>query len=241
MTDVDRALAEELCVIVPTRGRRAEALRLIEAWGATRAVAQLVLGVDEDDIATYPLDIFGAVAREHDIDLRIEQLPRTSMCGTLNALAVQAAGDYRFVGFMGDDHVPRTPFWDQRIARTLIRPCAVTYGNDLFQGPNLPTQVFMDARIVNTLGYMAPPTLKHLFLDNAWKTWGEYLDSLVYLPDVVIEHLHPQAGKADWDEGHKRVNGSEMWDHDRDAWGRYNEEGLGVDCARLVEAARTAA
>jgi hypothetical protein len=200
-----------------------------------------VLGVDEDDRDTYPEDVILGLAQEAGVDCRIHVLERTSMNGTLNAIANVVAPSYRFVGFMGDDHLPRTEEWDQRIAHQLIRPGAIVYGNDLFQGPHLPTAVFMDSLIVRTLGYMAPPALKHLFLDNTWLTWGQYLDTLTYMPDVIIEHMHPQAGKAEWDDGHARVNGSEMWDHDREEWNTYSQHQLTVDCKALRQASTRSA
>lgn len=235
-------LAENIVVIVPTRGRRLEVIRLIEGWKATEAVAKLVLGVDEDDRDTYPEDVLFGLAQEAGVNIAMYVLERTSMNGTLNFIAADVVRDgASFVGFMGDDHLPRTKHWDRKIVRKLVRPCSIIYGNDLFQGPQLPTAVFMDARIIQTLGYMAPPLLKHLFLDNSWKTWGEYLNTLVYMPDVIIEHMHPQAGKAEWDEGHTRVNGGEMWDHDREQWAAYSAEQLGIDCHALREASRAAA
>jgi hypothetical protein len=232
----ERELAERLCVIVPTRGRSIEARRLVMAWAETGASCTLYLGMDDDD-RSYDLSTFTAMAQEWEVDLRIAHYPRTSMNGTLNRIAVEAAQEFAFIGFMGDDHVPRTQHWDRQLIKALIRPCAIVYGNDLMQGANLPTAVFLDSRIVSTLGYIAPPELKHLFLDNAWKTWGEYLDTLTYLPDVIIEHMHPQAGKAEWDEGHARVNSGEMWNHDRQAWNHYAADRLHEDIAKLAAVA----
>jgi hypothetical protein len=36
----------------------------------------------------------------------------------------------------------------------------------------------------------------------------------VYLPDVIIEHLHPAAGKAEMDEGYARVNQPKWYEED---------------------------
>ena len=62
--------------------------------------------------------------------------------------------------------------------------------------PRIPTAVFMGAGVIRELGYFNPPGCTHLFLDNAWRHYGEALGTLRYLPDVIIEHLHFLAGKA---------------------------------------------
>jgi hypothetical protein len=223
----------DLAVIVPTRGRPQNIRRLCEAWVSTGARASLYLGVDDDDDS---LDVQTCIAwgEEFDIDLVLESAPRTNMCGALNSIAVKIANSYSVVSFMGDDHLPRTPRWDQRMMDALIDRPGVAYGNDLMQRAALPTSVFMTSDIIQTLGYMAPPQLHHLFIDNSWRDWGEGIGSFHYLDDVVIEHLHPQAGgKAEWDEGYVRVNGGEMWEHDAEAYRVYREDQEPSDIERL--------
>jgi hypothetical protein len=80
---------------------------------------------------------------------------------------------------------------------------------------------------------MAPPTLTHLYVDNAWLDLGRALESITYLPDTVIEHLHPHAGKAEPDEGYERVNGDAMYDADRAAYDAWKIH-LGQDAARVL-------
>jgi hypothetical protein len=222
----------DMAVIVPTRGRPASIRRLIEGWALTNATSTLVLGVDEDD-ESLNLGMVNSFSQEFGVDVKLVSYPRTSMNGTLNAIAVEAADEFDILAFMGDDHLPRTNRWDYHIRNALGDGAAMAYGNDLMQGILLPTAVFMSSSIVQALGYMAPPLLYHLFLDNAWIEWGKAFGGLKYLPDVVIEHLHPQAGKADWDEGHIRVNSGEMWEHDRTAFDDYVKSDLESDLNKL--------
>jgi hypothetical protein len=122
--------------------------------------------------------------------------------------------------FMGDDHRPRTLGWDQTLLYAATTDGAgpgIAYGNDLLQGANLPTQVCIDARIVELLGNMAPPQLTHLYVDNYWKALGEGAGCLRYCHNVVIEHMHPVAGKAAMDAGYERVNSGEMYARDESA------------------------
>jgi hypothetical protein len=129
---------------------------------------------------------------------------------------------------MGDDHVPRTAGWDATIVAHLDDPKEprITYGDDLLQGANLPTAVFLQSKTVRALGYMCPPGMVHLYLDNFWKTLGEHLGTLGYLPEVVIEHLHPAAGKAAMDAGYREANAVNQDHSDRQAWLNFEKYGL---------------
>lgn len=197
-----------LLVIVPSRGRPQNIARLIGAPGWDGA--DLLVAVDDDD-PTLP--------GYEDLPVDLVVAPRLGLGATLNKLAVAEAAAYETVGFMGDDHLPRTPGWAWTITDTLrAMGRGIVYGNDLMQGPNLPIAVFMTADIILGLGYMCPPGCRHLFLDNAWKAIGERLGCLRYLPTVVIEHCHPQAEKAAWDDGYAEVNGAPMWEADEAAY-----------------------
>jgi len=160
---------------------------------------------------------------------------RLGMCGQLNAVTprilAQATPPVTIIGFMGDDHRPRTVGWDQAIIDAMP-PLGVVYCDDGFQGPNLPTSVFMDAELIRRLGWMVPPGIGHLFCDNAWKTLGEALGTLVYLPDVLIEHMHPHAEKAPMDAGYAEVNSARQWEADEAAFRRWMAADLPRDIAR---------
>jgi hypothetical protein len=212
-------------VIVPTRGRPQNAARLAQAFRETDALNALPVFVADSDDPELPG--YRALLEEGKIPrLMIPDRHGGGMCRALNYAAVRYAELYEAVGFMGDDHLPRTAGWDGRVLDALdsLEP-RIVYGNDLLQGANLPTSVFMQSRLIRTMEMMAPPVMQHLYLDNFWKELGEALNGLVYLDDVVIEHLHPVNGKAAWDEGYRRVNASEVDRHDREAWERYRNDG----------------
>lgn len=214
---------KRLCLIVPSRGRPTNVQRLIEAVEMTSlGEAQLVVGIDDNDPERPGYAELACV--------KVMLAGHPTMIEKLNSIAVHEASAYEFIGFAGDDHVPRTKGWDKAVIEALdsLHGPGIVYCNDLFQGPNLPTSVFMHSSIVQTLGWMAPPTLMHLYCDNAWRTLGEALGALRYLPDVVIEHVHPHAGKAESDEQYERVNSNERYAADKKAyedWLRYQLPG----------------
>lgn len=139
------------------------------------------------------------------------------------------------VGFMGDDHRPRTRGWDSVYLETLRElGTGFVYGNDLFQRQNIPTQVAMTSDIPATLGYMSPPELDHLCVDVVWKDWGIAIDKLVYLDEVVVEHVHYLAGKSKMDKTYALVNSRQMGDHDSRAYRQYNDSGrFAADVVKL--------
>lgn len=75
-------------------------------------------------------------------------------------------------------------------------------------------------------GHMVPPGAVHLFLDDAWLALGRALGAITYLPDVVVEHVHPIAGKAQWDAGYAECNTDALMDADRAVFERWQAETL---------------
>jgi hypothetical protein len=215
-------------MIVPTRGRPHVMAELIESFGDTRHTAELWIGVDQDDER---IDDYQRVLHDAPNFVHWRRVYTKGMVRALNLMsfrAVSPVDNYGFdhVGFMGDDHRPRTVGWDAKLEAAIeAMHGGIAYGNDLLQGANLPTHVVMSTRIVRALGKMAPKELTHLYVDNYWKALGERLQRLSYVPDVVIEHMHPVAGKAEWDDGYRRVNHGEVYANDATAFDRYIADG----------------
>jgi len=220
----------KIITLVPTRGRPENALRLLEAIKETAALTDLVFCIDDDEKELYA----GVSEACKNLDwAQVVAAPRMGLNGTLNHWANYYAPEYRFVCFMGDDHLPKTGDWDLDFAIAIGKNLGIAYGDDLIQGENLPTAVFMSADIINRLGFMSPPELKHLFMDNFWKHVGSELGNLNYLPEVIIEHMHYTVGKAEHDERYQAVNNAEMHLHDEQVFARYVQEQWPTDLAKL--------
>ena len=101
------------------------------------------------------------------------------------------------------------------------------------QGQGLATAVMMSTNIIKAVGYMAPPKLVHLFMDNYWMILGQRLGTLWYFDKVIVEHLHPVAGKAQWDEGYVEANANEVSNADRIELHRYMEEDFKTEFEKI--------
>lgn len=185
-------------VLVPTRDRPQAAVELREAFAATNAFgyADLKFLVDDDDPQ---LDEY--LGRLSGVTVG----PRLRIGPTLNEAARQQAVKYEWIGFMGDDHRPRTNGWAEGINTLLARLPGVAYGDDLIQGAALPTAAFISSSLIRKLGYMVPRGLLHMYLDNFWRELGA-ATQLHYLPHLVFEHLHPLVGKTAWTPQYDEVN-----------------------------------
>lgn len=221
----------DLVALVPSRGRPVAARALADIFRDTCvADTQLVVVVDDNDPALSGYEELAAEGTAVCVH------PSRTMVQALNLQAVDTVRDPAVfaVGFMGDDHCPRTYGWDAAYLAALREMgTGIVYGDDLLQGPNLPTQCALTADIVRTLGYLCPPPLRHLYVDNFWLQLGRGADCIRYLPDVIVEHRHPLAGKAAWDSGYMRVNDHKVYAEDRAAFTAYAKTGLSGDVDRV--------
>jgi hypothetical protein len=138
-------------------------------------------------------------------------------------------------GSAADDTVAKTPGWDARLVAAIQNiPLGISYPNDLLQGKNLPSNgTCFDSRIPRALGYLAPPTLFHLYMDNFWRLLGTELGTLVYCEDIILEHNHYVNKKAPTDNTYKTINSQEMYSLDSSAFNDYKDSLLTRDLARL--------
>jgi len=206
---------KDMVILVPSRQRPKNIEDLLFSLQETETSSDLVVILDDDD-----------ETRDQYVELgcRIMIIAKQGkgMARPLNYAANYLKDEYRHFAFIGDDHRPRTEYWDQKLIHALDEVgTGIAYGDDLLQGENLPTAVAMSGDIVRALGGMVPQGFIHLYLDNFWMQLGKDLKSFIYLPEVIIEHLHPIAGKAEWDESYRAVNAEEVYSADAKAFDEY--------------------
>lgn len=220
-----------LLTLVPTRNRVENALGLLKEFYKTTSEDNsgllFVVGTEDPRLEEY-LDKFPS---EHLITF-----PDRGLVKALNyAVSGGHHEEYEAVGFMGDDHRPRTYGWDKSYLDNLRElGYGYVYGDDLLMGERIPTQVAISSSIVTALGFFGPPGFTHLNVDLTWKDMGEALGKLRYLPDVVIEHMHPAASKAVNDDGYKWANSPVMVQNDGAEYERWKKEDFRTEVHRVV-------
>jgi hypothetical protein len=207
----------ELVVITPSRGRPRQLARLAYALRATTddRVGLLAL-IDDDD------------------PWRGAYLQWASATPGVQVLV--GPNPPSFLASFGDDHLPRTTDWDITLTdaiRAMDGP-GWAYGNDLLQGERLPTAWVQHRATVDALGWMMPPTLGHMYPDNAVYDVAHSTGRLAYAPGVIIEHLHPAAGKAPVDESYTESNAAGQFAADRRAYTAWQQQHLHADRARVA-------
>jgi hypothetical protein len=217
-----------LTVLCPTRGRFAAAREAYASFIATTTLDStiifFVINSDED--------------REEYDGLPVLVVPRQEWMNEVlaEAFATIRHSDSDYIGFIGDDNRFKTVGWDARIVEVLdAQGGGFAYGNDLARH-DIPTHVFASSRILKALGWLGLPGSHHLYLDNTWKVLGDGADCLYFIPDIIIDHLHPFYGKGEWDDSYRATNAEAVYSHDRDVFTRWLEN----DSERDIQTVRNA-
>ena len=222
----DPSAVKDLLVAVPSRGRPQSIARLWDAMQATcLGDTHLLVGLDDDDEGGYE--------RIPDVEYEVRAGLR-GVVAWFNELAVPRTGQYRFTGALGDDFVPSTPGWDVRVMEALGKT-PFAYGNEMYPG-RAPGEscchIFCRSEVISALGYLGPPAFRHMYVDNIWVQWGAAA-GITYLNEVIIEHRHPSAGKAQADATYQAS--AALMGPDEAAWRVYcgDPDGLAADIAKL--------
>ena len=174
----------DLLVMVPTRGRRAQCERLLKSFTETATCADLLFVTDDDDRDTYAGMDWGVAAVA-------ELAPREYLAGKLNKTALAMADLYKVLMWLGDDCVPETPGWDKIMLDALedLGGAGWVYPDDKRRN-DVPEQWMVSSDVVKALGWFANPALNHFYLDNSIAELGKRAGLIRWCPQAVIEHLH---------------------------------------------------
>lgn len=223
----------DLLVVTPSRGRPQNMERLLEAMSRTcRAYTKLLIGIDSDDqsFERYP---------KAGVQYLVRDGLQRKVVQWINYLAAEGLdmapsfSPYLAVGHFGDDCVPWTEGWDERILEALQKT-PFAFGNDLSieRRPGaLCTHLFMRTETLKALGHFGPPQIQHMWVDLAWMCWGEQA-GMTYLDDVAIEHLHFLEHKADYDWSYQQSR--QLVDSDLKHLYDYVQRDLNNDLKKIV-------
>lgn len=219
---------KKIIIIVPSRGRPHLMKRLIESWKRTTlGHSDILMVLDEDDHGKY--DIW-----EPGVELAVNFGHQGTLVEKLNDYCMNWGSEgYIAVSFMGDDCVFMTPGWELPILEWLETNDGICYCNDLLQGETLPNNVFIHVDIVSALGFMAPPELKHYYIDNYWKDLGLRLNKLKYFNEIVIEHRHWSNNKEVRDATYTEAE--KLMGADKATWDEYRLTKLTNDVQKIKD------
>jgi hypothetical protein len=191
-----------ISLLMPTRGRPVLARRFLQSVLETAASPEnieIIIYVDDDDPASHDIATVG-------LTTTTIIGPQRSM-GTLNsACFAKARGS--IIILVNDDVIMRSAGWDERIRELdadMSDGIYLAYGNDGFKKSRLSTFPILSRRTCEVLQEPYHPAYQGAFIDyhlmdifKRLKRAGH--DRIIYLPDLVFEHLHYRTGKAEKDE-----------------------------------------
>lgn len=215
---------KDLALIVPSRGRPGNIYRLWTCLKDTcRGDTTLIVGLDSDDAPSYD--------RLPGVEYVV--LDNLRYVGPwINYLAQQVKDDYKYIGHIGDDNIASTVAWDVQMMEAL-QITRFAFGNDQYprEPGSLCCHLFTHSDTVEKLGYLAVPSIKHMWVDPVWMAWGKAC-GITYLHDVDLRHVHfTGGGGAYYDETYAQsVTTAES---DKKAFDAYCESQLNADIEKL--------
>lgn len=189
-----------ISVLCPTRNRPDSVRELIgTALETADGPIEIIFYLDLDDPSADKVRAMLAGG-----DLRAVAGDRIVLSQCWNECAAVARGEILMQ--CGDDIRFRTPGWDSEVRAIFDRipdRIALVHGRDGHQDHRLATHGFLHRRWVDTVGYFVPPIFASDYNDQWLTEVADMLGRRVYLPGVYTEHMHPAAGKGEWDRTHQ--------------------------------------
>lgn len=155
--------------------------------------------------------------------------PRIVLSEMWNRCAEHASGE--ILMHCGDDIRFRTRGWNKTVEDVFNRypdRIAFVHGDDLLQPEGrVGTHGFIHRRWMETVGYFVPPYFVSDYNDLWLTEVADRIGRHVYLPQLITEHMHPDAKKAPVDLTHQERHARHMQErpdllyvelaHERDA------------------------
>lgn len=208
-----------IAVVMPSRGRPEQANEAVKSFYDTRRHdSQIYIAADATDSRL--LD-YGIQTRTPVYETIGTMVART------NDLALSLPED--IIGWCADDNRFRTLGWDCDVQRAFDKGALMVNTNDLLVGNEKGGVFFARADVIHALGYFLLPSQEHLYVDYAFTELGKAAGVLTYLGYTIIEHLHPYANKAQWDNNYRAVNNPLQDEIDRNAFEKWRREGFERD------------
>lgn len=144
-----------------------------------------------------------------------------------------------YVMLLNDDHRPRTVNGDQKIISQItgVNLIGTNDGATPDKPWNAPNRIcgatVWSGKLLREVGYMFPPELHHLFIDDLWGNLAGRAGCCQIMMDVCVEHDHAYNNKRE-DDTHRKVNSEESWRHDHAVYQVWLKEHAEKDMAKIL-------
>jgi hypothetical protein len=226
-------MQDKIAIVLPVRdgglGRHTRLIRCLKSYyEMTESLSDIHLLHDEDEC-----DIYHPIAEQYP-EITNYCIPnQISLMQKINVHALNIANKYKYVGFIGDDIVFKTPFEKTFINYLSSVKYGMTYGNDLVWKGKLATHPFMTSNAITAVGFFGCPAVEHNFFDNYWQTVFSSLGYIKYSSEVVMEHMHSMVGKEVTDEISQNISNKQDLDYVK--FERYIQNNLGSDINKIAQ------
>lgn len=226
-------MAGDLLIITPTRGRPKNLARLLDVVHALKKLTTHVYAaVDDDDPELFKYRyVMDEAGQDGDV---LMARTRKGLAAWTNEVALENAGDYKYLASFGDDHVPRTRGFDRALCRGIedIGGTGFTYPWDGIR-EDIPEAVVMSSNIVQALGWMCLPSLQHYYVDNVWADLGNGAGCIRHLRAISVDHINPMDGTTPGDATY--VSSAKKIPEDELAYREWQRSGqMAADIATIV-------
>jgi hypothetical protein len=227
-----------LLMICPTRSRPVRVLEALKCFYETKSEGTeicFVVSADDPCLEEYQANLAGEEVVVCDSRYIIPKI---------NHVAVRLHPNLLYYGSIDDDQHCRTKGWDAKLIQTIEAQggMGVACGDDLFTKNwhefKHPAGYIMSGNIIQALGYMVNPSFRHTGIDYWFAELFDPLILLYFLPEVIIEHMHVNVGKAPNDEQYDWIYGDEM-KHGMEALHNWRVQQKGQEMQRLKNALRS--
>lgn len=191
--------------LLPSRSRPENLKRFFAACKATGTSTPGMALVDHVDYAMHEA-AYDALKAEMPLgwQIRVTKLPTQ---GAKIREIWDQVKDSAWLGLIGDDNIPETPHWDRLLVERLTGWNLISC-NDQWLAPRRVANCWvMSGPLVRAVGYIFPPGMEHLFVDDVWERIGREGGCWTCRMDVVVRHAHVMKGAAPADATHKAVYG----------------------------------
>jgi hypothetical protein len=198
----------KISVLMPTRGRRYLAERFLASalkHSASPNNIEYILYVDDDDSDSQAIFV-------ENVECKIIVGPRSPM-GLCNTRCLEEANG-EIIVLVNDDVVIRTVGWDKNIRimhHSIPDGIYLAYPNDLNKGKGLSAFPILSRKTCELVSQPFPIIYKGAFIDTHLMEIFIRLKKLdknriVYMDELIFEHLHFRTGKGKIDQTYKDRN-----------------------------------